>query len=113
MRRKTGKRVTMLCPLKFETLMCGVCWAQQFQTGGKIALTYTDGTVEIGAGLGKRLGKGIRDGVAWEGKDFFGSFFAVVSHVQSQRPNTVMMPAGSIPTAEQMTDESQPWRARR
>ena len=57
--------------------MTAVVSAQQYADGGKIALTYTDGTVEIGSGSGKLLAKD------------FENLISAVRHVQDQRPSTV------------------------
>jgi len=71
---------------KIESMMTGVTEAQQLAKGGAITLFYTDGTAERGASKGKRLGRLAPDGSVAPGD--FDSLFAVVSHVQGQRPKT-------------------------
>lgn len=63
-----------------ETLMSGAISAQQYQAGGRIAIVYTDGSVEIGESRGKLL----------TSEEQFPNFFSVLRHVQDQRPKTTM-----------------------
>ena len=71
---------------KIESMMTGVAEAQQLAKGGAITLIYMDGTAERGASKGKLLGCLAPDGSVDPGD--FDSLFAVVSHVQAQRPKT-------------------------
>jgi hypothetical protein len=83
---KTPPMVIHTMAPKIESMITGVAEAQQLAKGGAITLIYTDGTAERGASKGKRLGRLAPDGSVDLGD--FDSLFAVVSHIQEQRPKT-------------------------
>jgi len=83
MTTETPRQVLSMRATKLEALMSGVVFVQQYRDGGKISLTYTDGTAEISASDGRGLSS-------------FGSIFAAVAFVQGHRPNTSTVDADDL-----------------